>query len=368
MTNHDPARHDPARHDPARLIALDWGTSSCRAYLMGEGGVVLSERRAPSGVIAITTYAAASGTPYEMAFEQTFQALCGEWLGSQPGLPVIACGMVGSNHGWVEAEYRSVPTDLAASSIVLTPVRTHAGTTVHIVPGLIVNSALPGVMRGEETQILGALTGDLRAGTLDYGADRIVLLPGTHSKWVRVTGTTVTGFTTFMTGEIYALLTTNSTLSRLATHADQPDWEAFDRGLAVAASPAGRGGIQGTAFSARTLVMTGRLAPDQVEDYLSGLLIGHELSGVATSWLGDARNPVLLCGNIDLNDRYRRALERRGVPVALAVPDCAAAGMWQVAQVTGLVGGPGRSFPTTGDTTHGDTELDVERLDSAYRS
>lgn len=331
-------------HNRARLVALDWGTSSCRAYLMGEGGVVLSERREQSGVMAVTTRAAASGTPYELAFGQTFEALCGDWLGSQPGLPVIACGMVGSNQGWVEAEYRPVPTDLAANGIVLTPVRTRAGTTVHIIPGLIVNSALPGVIRGEETQILGALLGDLRAGTLDCAADRVVLLPGTHSKWVRITGTTVTDFTTCMTGEFYALLTTDSTLSRLAAHADRPDWDAFDRGLAIAASPTGHAGILNTAFSARTLVMTGQLTPDQVEDYLSGLLIGHELAGIATSWLGDTTNPILLCGNPKLNDRYRRALETLDIPVELGVGNCAAAGMWHVADVTGLIHGLGHEL------------------------
>jgi hypothetical protein len=136
-------------------------------------------------------------------------------------------------------------------------------------------------MRGEETQILGALTHDLKAGTVDYAAHRIVLLPGTHSKWVRITGTTVTDFTTCMTGEIYALLTADSTLSRLAIRADRSHWEAFTRGLAIAGSPTGRGGILNTAFSARTLVMTGELAPDQVEDYLSGLAAKTRCSGAA---------------------------------------------------------------------------------------
>jgi 2-dehydro-3-deoxygalactonokinase len=245
----------------AKLIALDWGTSSCRAYLMGEGSVVLSERQEPSGVMAITARAGASGTPYKVAFGRAFEALCGEWLGSVPGLPVIACGMVGRNKGWVEAEYRTVPSDLAANGLVLTPVRTQAGTTVHIVPGLIVNSALPGVMRGEETQILGALTHDLKAGTVDYAAHRIVLSPGTHSKWVRITGTTVTDFTTCMTGEIYALLTADregcrGLPSARTDRTGRPSPEVWPL-----RSPTGRGGILNTAFSARTLVMTGELAP-----------------------------------------------------------------------------------------------------------
>lgn len=151
-------------------------------------------------------------------------------------------------------------------------------------------------------------------------------------------------FTTCMTGEFYALLTTDSTLSRLAAHADRPDWDAFDRGLAMAASSTGHVGILNTAFSARILVMTGQLTPDQVEDYLSGLLIGHELAGIATSWLGDTTNPILLCGNPKLNDRYRRALETLDIPVELGVGNCAAASMWHVADVTGLIHGLGHEL------------------------
>ncbi len=291
----------------ARLVALDWGTTSCRAYLLGDNGVVLAERREPLGILAVTKRAAALDIPVALAYEQTFESLCGDWLALDSRLPAIASGMVGSTHGWIEAEYRAVPADLAAGGTGLTEVRTTAGNTVHIIPGLIADSGLPDVMRGEETQILGALTEGRRTGTLDRAADRIVLLPGTHSKWVRTTGTTVTDFTTFMTGEVYALLMKDSTLSLLATHRDRPDWGAFERGLDVAASPDGGGGFLATAFSARTLVMTGSLAPDQVEDYLSGLLIGHELEGIVWAWLRDDPHPIVLCGNLDLNDRYRRA-------------------------------------------------------------
>jgi 2-dehydro-3-deoxygalactonokinase len=316
---------------------MDWGTSSCRAYLMGEGGVVLAQRRQPSGTMAVTRRASATATPYGLAFEQSFEEMCGGWLETQPDLPVVACGTVGSNHGWAEADYRPVPADLAAEGIVLTRVRTRAGVTVHIIPGLIANSALPDVMRGEETQILGVLTNSRRAGTLDYASECIVLLPGTHSKWVRVTGTTVNDFTTYMTGEVYAFLTDDSILSRLAVRADQPDWMAFDRGLDVVRSPAGHGGVLHTVFSARSLVITGELAPDQVEDYISGLLIGHELAAIDPAWLADEPNAILLCGDAKLNDRYRRALERLGLHVALAVPGSAPLGMWEIAQVTGLL-------------------------------
>lgn len=321
----------------AQLIALDWGTTSCRAYLMGEGGEVLAERREPCGIMEVTARAAALGTPCELAYEQTFEELCGEWLSRRPGLPVIACGMVGSAQGWAEAEYRPVPTDLAASGIVLTRVLTRSGTTVHIIPGVVVNSALPGVMRGEETQVLGIFASNPESCAPAEDSACVVLLPGTHSKWVRMTGTTISDFTTFMTGEFFSLLTTDSILSRLAERAGVPDWDAFSRGLDVAASPAGRGGLLNTAFSARSLVLTGELAPHQVEDYISGLLIGHELAGVEAWWLGEPPDAIILCGDQNLNNRYLRALERLGVPVATAMANSAPLGMWQVAQATGLV-------------------------------
>ena len=325
--------------DRPRLLAVDWGSSSCRAYLLGEGGIVLAERRQPCGVIAVARRAADSGTSRDTAFEEIFEELCGEFLKNDPGLPVIACGMVGSNHGWAEATYRQLPADLGAGDTVLTPVRTQAGTIVHIIPGLIVNSELPGVMRGEETQILGAISQEINSGAFDPGADRTMLLPGTHSKWVRVRGTTVVDFTTCMTGEFFALLTTSGTLSGLATRADSPRWEAFDRGLNVASSTAGHAGILNTAFSARTLVLTGRLATDEVHDYLSGLLVGHEVTGIATSWLADKTKEILICGEPDLSERYRRALERRGIQATLGIHDSAPIGMFQVAEATGLISG-----------------------------
>lgn len=331
------ADHRMTNHQRAHLIALDWGTTRCRAYLLGDGGVVLSEREDHSGIMAVTALAAAAGTPVEQVFEQVFDELCGAWLAEVPGIPVIACGMIGSNHGWAEADYRRVPADLSALGPELTAVRTSAGVIVSIIPGLISEKALPDVMRGEESQILGALIGVERSHVGNLSEERVVLLPGTHSKWVRVVGTTVTDFTTCMTGEFYGLLTRHSALSLLAVRSDLPDWAAFDRGLNVATSKAGIGGILNTAFSARTMVMTGALARNHVEDYISGLLIGHELAGIRASWLPEGSNEVLLCGNAQLSERYRRALECQGVRVTLAVTRSAATGMWQVAETAGLV-------------------------------
>ncbi|HUX69474.1 MAG TPA: 2-dehydro-3-deoxygalactonokinase [Cellulomonadaceae bacterium] len=324
----------------ARVVALDWGTTRCRAYLLGDRGAVLAERQSPSGIMAVSARAVAVGTPAAQVFEQVFDELCGEWLAAVPGIPVIACGMVGSNRGWAEAAYRAIPADLSSPGPALTRVRTSAGVVVNIVPGLISETALPDVMRGEESQILGALAGTGGASGGGDAGERIVILPGTHSKWVRVVGTTVTAFTTCMTGELFALLMNDSTLALLAARADLPDWEAFERGIEIATSATGYGGILNTAFSARTMVLTGALAPDQVGDYVSGLLIGHELAGVGASWLAGYSKDVLVCGSAQLNDRYRRALELRGMTVALAAPRSAAMGMWHVAVTAGLLREP----------------------------
>lgn len=317
----------------ARLIALDWGTSSLRAYLLGATGIVLSERRQNSGVLAVTSDANRAGIDHRQAFEHCFEALCGDWLTLWPNVPVIACGMVGSNQGWAETPYRKVPSDLATAGI-LTPVPTKRHVVVHIIPGLIADSDFPDVIRGEETQVLGALMSapQLNAHQRD---ERIVLLPGTHSKWVRVSGTTVTAFTTYMTGEFFSLLATKSTLSLQAVRSQKPDWKAFAGGLEVAAAP--NGGILMTAFGARTLVMTGKLHPTQVEDYLSGLLIGTEIAGIRASWLGEFSGEILLCGEPDLNDRYRRALKRFGLQVAHETTTSAVAGMWHAATAAGLL-------------------------------
>lgn len=327
-------------HSEARLIALDWGTSSCRAFLLGNDGVVLQERRQPSGVMAVTAAADAAGISHVDAFENSFNALCADWLTSDPKLPVIACGMIGSNHGWVETPYRQVPADLVVAGTVLTAVPTRAGSRVNIIPGLLSDSTLPDVIRGEETQILGAILSEQPGDLADRSDTRVILLPGTHSKWARVAGTRVTGFTTYMTGEFFALLMQDSTISRLATASDRPDWDAYERGLAVAAAPLEGGGILATAFSARTLVMTDRLAPNHVADYLSGLLIGHEVASITAFWLKEKPAQILLCGEPELNERYRRALAAFELPAPRVVTAAAAAGMWHAALGAGLLGTP----------------------------
>ena len=319
------------------LIGLDWGTSSCRAYLLGGGGAVLDGRSAPLGTMAI----AAGERPRVEAYEAAFERLCGSWLDAHPSLPVVAAGMVGSNHGWVEAPYRSVPVDLldpATSGAVATSAR---GVAVHIISGLVDRGGLPGVMRGEETQVLGALPVEA-PGT----AVRHYVLPGTHSKWVRLAGPVVTGFATFLTGELHRLLLEHSVLATSAEPSPEPCWPAFAQGVTVAAAEHGRAGLLGTVFSARSLPLTGAMPKTHVPDYLSGLLIGAELLGGAmtleggTTTLEGGTGDLVLIGEPALADRYCRAAMQLGWPPMQVLPDAAPMGLWRSAVAMGLLATP----------------------------
>lgn len=319
------AVHDLAA-GPA-LIGLDWGTTAMRAYLFDALGTVVATRASSDGIMRL---------PQAGGFDAAFEAACGEWLDASPNLPVIAAGMVGSAQGWREAPYVDTPADAAALVAGIVRVTTARGACVHIVPGVIERSELPNVMRGEETQIVGALASDAIAGS----ARTLVGLPGTHAKWAVVRGARIESFHTFMTGELYAALRDHTILGRTMVEPAAPDTQAFLRGVTVARH-AHRAGLLATIFSTRTLGLTGALAADEQPDYLSGLLIGHELSGLAA--LLESRGATLaqeaprLIGSASLCERYRLALAEFGCARASVVEAAAENGLWRIATQAGLV-------------------------------
>lgn len=328
-----------------RLIALDWGTSALRAFRLGENGAVLDTRHRPWGIMNLPP-AADDATDAEpgAGFERALQDTCSDWLAAAPGLPLLACGMVGSAQGWREAKYLPTPTSLDALARGLTLVERRNGPPLHIVPGLLQQGTLPNVMRGEETQVLGVLE------SLTPPADTPVLigLPGTHSKWVLARRGRIEQFHTFMTGEVFAALRGHTILGKTMQAGAAPDDISFARGLAVARGSDAALGLLSNLFSTRTLGLTGALAPTAQADYLSGLLIGHEVASLACAHPQGPATPqrLVLCGEPDLCRRYATALQAHGFAPPTIATQATATGLWQIALAAGLAAGSAASTAT----------------------
>jgi 2-dehydro-3-deoxygalactonokinase len=328
--------------EDTRLIALDWGTTSLRAYRFERSGRVAESRQLAAGILHV---AGNGGAGFAHAFDQA----CGDWIRAAPATAIIACGMIGSAQGWREAAYVDVPVSIDDLGRGLTEVETPSGAVLHIIPGLIARGPLPEVMRGEETQVAGALEG---VGALAQGRDVWIGLPGTHAKWVRVRDRQIVQFRTFMTGEVFTALCEHTILGRTMRRPATPDLQAFDRGVAVACSPEARAGILSTMFSTRTLGLVGALSAEAQADYLSGLLIGTEIAAVED--LGVRPAPVVLVGGDDLCQRYRRALVAFGhAPPAIAA-GATERGLWRVACAAGLVATPDDASPGDRASRSGD--------------
>jgi len=245
-------------------------------------------------------------------FEPALLDVIAPWLG--PRTPVLACGMVGARQGWVEARYRAVPcppTDLSALTRVATQ---DPRLDVRIAPGLS-QSKPADVMRGEETQLAGALA-------VHPGFDGVFCLPGTHSKWVHVSAGEVVSFQTFMTGEMFSLLSTHSVLRHSLTTEGWDD-SAFDAGLSDAISRPDR--IAARLFSLRAEGLLHGMTAPQARARLSGLLIGIELAGAKPYWLGQS---VKLIGASNLSALYARALAAQGLQAErLDATACTLAGL-----------------------------------------
>jgi len=308
----------------ARLLALDWGSTHLRAYLLGADGAILDERDADAGASAINGDA--------RAYAGALEAVAGPWLAARPDLPIVACGMVGSQHGWREAPYVACPAGAADLAGALA--RVDAGRqTVAIVPGVSCRGedGVPDVIRGEETQIVGAL-----AMRPELASASTIVLPGTHSKWASVEDGRIAQFATYMTGELFALLRAHSVLGRLMQGEDAPPEDGFDAGVQAAA---GSGGLTHQLFAVRTLGLTGEMAPAALSGYLSGLLIGSEIDAAlrVPASGGAAALSLALVGAPALTALYERALALRGVTSVRRFENTAPAGLWRLAASAGLI-------------------------------
>lgn len=300
--------------DPIYSIALDWGTTSLRAYLLAHDGSVLEERNGGKGIMQVE-----GGQ-----FNAVLDAFCGDWLNSYPTAKLIASGMIGSKQGWIEAPYCPCPANAAALAVKLVSVDVNTSRRLHIVPGVSYIDAIsnvPDVMRGEETQIIGAIPAT--------GA-HLVVLPGTHSKWAWVEDGAIVRFSSWMTGEVYAALTQHTILGRLMQLDAAHDADAFARGVRYGFEQPAQ--LLSRIFSARTIGLFGALNEAALPSYLSGVLIGAEIGAVTSSVADTVKTAVIVLGSNALVQRYVAAFSTTGLEAAAGPGDCAARGLFRLAQ------------------------------------
>ena len=300
------------------LIAVDWGTSSFRAYRLNRTGEIVDRLSDGGGIMSVRNG----------LFEQALADRIGHWSGdgSQPP-PVLMSGMIGSRQGWVEADYIEPPASLADIAESLSEVPRRGLQSVHIVPGMSTSDGtMPDVMRGEETQIFGAMDRHaLRDGTF--------VLPGTHSKWVQAGDGAITKFTSFMTGEVFAALCGHTILGAFMGEQTGTDENGFRRGLDAGYETGSPGALLHRIFGARTHALFGTIETEAVADYLSGVLIGAEFAEASRN----CRGTLWIIGTSDLAGRYLLAADHVGLSAECIDPDCTAAGLYAIAGTAGLV-------------------------------
>ena len=285
------------------MIAVDWGTSSLRAYRLAADGKILETRSAAKGILAVEAG----------RFPQVLEEQVGDWLAAGEA-PVVMSGMVGSRQGWVEAPYVQCPAGFKELTPYLKRVE-WGKRQAWIVPGVsyVDEAGVPDVMRGEEVQILGALP-EISSG------NALVCLPGTHSKWVVVEDEKIASFGTHMTGEVFSVLKSHSILGRMLQEGPA-DEVAFAEGVQRSGEA---GGLLHHLFGVRARSLFGELAPVASASYLSGILVGHELRHAG------ATGEVFLLGTPELVSRYEQAARLLAMKTEVLDPASAARGLYSL--------------------------------------
>ncbi len=299
--------------EPA-LIGIDWGTSSLRAFLISGDGEVLERQSSSEGIMHVAN----------REFEAVFCRIVGQWQSART-LPIVASGMITSRNGWLETPYEQLPLGAGDLARALVKHRTSCGVELHFVTGAKTeDGSAPDVMRGEETQIIGASALGM--------ADGVFVMPGTHSKWIDVAEDRIEGCSTYMTGEVFVALKEHTILGTLME--DGPfNAEGFD--LGVDAGLKSQSHLLHDLFQVRTLPLMGRIDGKMVADYLSGLLIGSEIAAEVGN--RSEVSAITVIGRNDLADRYESALSTAGLASLCAPDDIVAAGHFQIARSAGLL-------------------------------
>lgn len=296
------------------MIGVDWGTTSFRAHLLASDGQVLDTRDAADGILNIDN----------RHFGDVLRQHINRWLTQQP-LPVVMSGMITSRNGWQETPYINAPAGITDVAARLVRLEHPELPPIYLITGMScqANAGYSDVLRGEESEIFGhiASSGD---------ASGQYLLPGTHSKWVTVREGRIDTFATCMTGDVYAALRHHTILGKTMRDSHfQP--AAFERGVKMAGR---NGNLLAQLFSARTLALFNELDTDHGADYLSGLLIGHEVHHQSTV---NQRQSVTIVGRDALSERYAIALSIYGCTAQKTTTGLVARGHFEMAQRAGLI-------------------------------
>jgi 2-dehydro-3-deoxygalactonokinase len=270
-------------------IAVDWGTSNLRVWGLDAEGQVVAEKSSDQGMARLD----------RSGFEPALLALTNDWLPQSRHTPVVCCGMVGARQGWIEVPYSEVPCKPVRFDTVGRPETRDPRLRVFIISGVKQTQPTPDVMRGEETQIGGIISEDPQfAGVL--------CLPGTHTKWVRITAGDILRFRTFMTGELFSLLSAHSVLrhSLDGTGSDGIEFAASVEAMAEEAAQ-----LAARLFSIRAQALVAELSPATAKARLSGLLIGAELAAAKDDWCGQV---VTIVGNGPQAELYAQGLRVLG--------------------------------------------------------
>ena len=272
------------------MIAVDWGTSSFRAYRLDDAGTIVERRSSSNGILAV----------------KDFQATLEEQVAGWDERPILMSGMVGSRQGWKEAPYVACPAGIEEISAGML----EASTGVWIVPGIVSREGVPDVMRGEETQIIGSGV-----------TDGVICLPGTHSKWVEVRAGRIVRFSTHMTGEVFAVMKEHSILGRMMEPKEE---DSFLEGVERSGDA---GGLLHHLFGVRTRALMNE--GGDAASYLSGILVGHELRAAKPQRFHVLATP-------ELAGLYAEAAGMLGMACIALEPDAAARGLHELARAANL--------------------------------
>ncbi len=293
------------------FIALDWGTSSFRAYVLNSDGTIQETISAPHGILAVK----------DAAFDETLETHIAHW---DKALPIMASGMITSRQGWVELPYAACPANLKTIAAIIQPHKSKQGRKLFFVPGISYRSpdGIPDVIRGEETQVLGA----------SQGGHEHFVTPGTHSKWIDVSNGEIKSFSTYMTGEVFAFLRNHSILGKLMT-GETNNPAAFEQGVRTGLKdPAG---FLHHIFSTRTLALFNEMPTDHLSSYLSGQVIGTEIAHAIAKNMAIAQYRIL--ATPALGDHYMKAMTIAGLKVSYGEPDVVVKGLRRIAVAAGLL-------------------------------